>query len=93
MTYFILSNTMVELIGVGGFFLYVANYTMLTLRILTGDCLLYFALNVAAASMVLIGLSASFNLASALIQTFWVVMSLIGIAMRLRRRAVSAGML
>lgn len=93
MTYFTLSNTMIEMIGVGGFFLYVANYTMLTLRILTGDCLRYFVLNIAAASMVLIGLSASFNLASAMIQGFWVVMSLIGIAMRLRRRAVSAGMI
>ncbi|MGH1453470.1 MAG: CBU_0592 family membrane protein [Paracoccaceae bacterium] len=89
MSYFDFTPAMIQAIGVGGFFLYVANYTMLTLRILTGDCLRYFVLNITAASMVLIGLSVNFNLAAALIQSFWIVMSLIGIAMRLRRRILT----
>ncbi len=76
-----------ETIGVIGFCLYVLAYTLLTLRILTGACVMYFALNLFAATCVLIGLSASFNLASALIQLFWVVMSLVGITLHMLRRS------
>jgi hypothetical protein len=74
-----------ETIGVIGFFLYVLAYTLLTLRVLQGDSVKYFALNLLAAMCVLIGLMASFNLASALIQLFWVVMSLVGITLHLVR--------
>lgn len=74
-----------EAIGVAGFMLYVANYTMLTLRYIDGHSLRYFAINLLAATSVLIGLSVSFNLASAMIQGFWAVMSIIGIAMHFRR--------
>jgi phage shock protein PspC (stress-responsive transcriptional regulator) len=35
----------------------------------------------------LIGLTASFNLASALIQIFWVVMSVVGLTLRIRSPA------
>ena len=76
-----------ETIGVIGFCLYVLAYTLLTLRILAGNSVRYFALNLVAATCVLIGLTASFNLASALIQLFWVVMSLIGITLHLVRPA------
>jgi hypothetical protein len=85
MTLFMSSTDMAELVGVAGFFLYVANYGMLTLRFLSGHSVTYFALNLVAASFVLIGLTASFNLASALIQVFWVAMSLVGIALHMRR--------
>jgi hypothetical protein len=74
-----------EMIGVAGFFLYVTNYSLLTLRIWSSDELRYFVVNLTAASCVLIGLTHSFNLAAALIQIFFVSMSIIGIALRLRR--------
>jgi len=80
-----LSPHLVEYVGVLGFGLYVMNYTLLTTRVITGNSLLYFAVNLTAALCVLIGLTASFNLASALIQMFWVCMSLIGIALYLIR--------
>jgi hypothetical protein len=76
-----------EIIGVIGFCLYVMAYTLLTLRLLAGDSPKYFMLNLLAATCVLVGLSASFNLASALIQLFWVVMSLVGITLHLLRPA------
>lgn len=76
-----------ESIGVGGFCLYVLNYTLLTLHKFTSHDARYFALNLAAASMVLIGLMASFNLASAMIQLFWVVISTTAILLRLRQKA------
>ncbi|MCG6904026.1 MAG: hypothetical protein LJE68_15235, partial [Rhodobacter sp.] len=65
--------------------LYVLNYTLLTFHRLNSRDTCYFALNLAAASMVLVGLTASFNLASALIQSFWVVISLTAILLRLKR--------
>ncbi|MGH1457511.1 MAG: CBU_0592 family membrane protein [Paracoccaceae bacterium] len=86
MTYFPFDLTATELLGILGFCTYVSNYTMLTLRVISADCLPYFFINLCAAGLVLIGLSGSFNLASALIQGFWIVISLIGIAVRLRRR-------
>ena len=77
-----------EMIGVIGFCLYVMNYALLTFRRLNSNSRLYFAINIVAASCVLIGLAASFNLASALIQIFWVTMSIIGLVLRLRSPGV-----
>ena len=78
--------TIFEIAGVFGFALYVMNYAMLTFRRLTGDCITYYVINFSAASLVLLGLTASFNLAAALVQGFWIVMSLIAITLRLMRR-------
>lgn len=87
MTHLLQSLTLAELIGAFGFMLYVAAYSLLTLRFLSTACITYFVLNLSAASCVLIGLTASFNLASVLIQLFWVAISLVGIALRLAQPA------
>ena len=71
-----------ELIGVAGFGLYVMNYTLLTFHKLHSHDALYFAINLVAASCVLAGLLVSFNLASAMIQLFWVVISTAAIVVR-----------
>ncbi len=73
-----------EAIGVVGFALYVLNYGLLTFHRVTSHSKAYFVLNLIAATMVLIGLTYSFNLASALIQMFWIVISITAIVMRLR---------
>ena len=75
-----------EIAGVFGFCLYVFNYAMLTLRRFTSDDIIFFVINFSAASLVLIGLTVSFNLAAALIQGFWIIMSVIGISLRMSRR-------
>ncbi len=75
-----------EIVGVAGFGLYVMNYTLLTFHRLHSHDALYFAINLVAAACVLAGLLVSFNLASALIQLFWVIISTAAIAIRLRRR-------
>jgi len=85
-TFSLINPVTFEVIGVLGFALYVLNYMLLTLRVLCGDCIKFFVLNLLAASCVLIGLSVSFNLASALIQVFWITLSIIAIALRLYRR-------
>ena len=76
--------TLFDAIGVFGFGLYVVNYTMLTFHRVTSHCKRYFAINLIAASMVLIGMMFSFNLASALIQVFWIGISMTAIVMRTR---------
>jgi hypothetical protein len=75
----------VNVIGVIGFSLYVMNYCLLTFHQLTSHSKLYFVINLMAASMVLIGLTHSFNLAAALIQLFWIVISTTAIIVRLRQ--------
>lgn len=77
------SPVVIELIGISGFILYVLNYALLTFCVLDAKHAAYFAINLTAASFVLIGLTASFNLASAMIQIFWIVISLIAITIRL----------
>lgn len=72
-----------EIAGVFGFAAYVTNYTLLTLGILTSSSIFYFGLNICAATLVLVGLTVSFNLASALIQCFGITLSIIAIAIRL----------
>ena len=75
----------VNVIGVIGFSLYVMNFCLLTFHRLTSHSKLYFVINLMAASMVLIGLTHSFNLAAALIQLFWIVISTTAIIVRLRQ--------
>ena len=73
-------------LGILGFLTYVLNYTLLSLRILTSENLRYFALNILAAVLVLISLTEDFNLASALIQGFWILIGGLAILLRLRVR-------
>ncbi|MCF2872447.1 hypothetical protein L0664_15335 [Octadecabacter sp. G9-8] len=83
-TFQMIPPSLLEAIGVVGFGLYVLNYTMLTMHHLTSHSKTYFIINIVAASCVLIGLIHSFNLASALIQGFWIVISFTAIFVRLR---------
>jgi hypothetical protein len=85
MNFIIVNPDVFEMIGVAGFALYVINYSLLTLRFMDGHSLSYFVLNLLAAAFVLVGLTVSFNLASAMIQLFWVAMSSLGIVLRLAR--------
>lgn len=75
-----------DAIGIAGFAVYVLNYALLTLSKLKSEHIAYFVLNWLAATLVLIGLTHSFNLASALIQVFWIAISTIGIIIRVRRK-------
>ena len=83
--FFSIPPTVFEIIGVLGFALYVMNYGLLTFHRITSHSRIYFALNLTAAFFVLISLTHSFNLASALIQSFWIVMSISAILLRSRR--------
>ena len=68
-----------QVIGVAGAVTYVLAYALLQLGLLSGSDYRYTVLNLAAAGMVLVSLTASFNLSSAIIQIFWVGISIIGL--------------
>lgn len=77
---------LIRAIGVLGFMTYVLNYLLLCLNVVTSGQARYFALNILAATLVLISLTEEFNLASALIQCFWIVIGALAILLRLRAR-------
>ncbi len=72
-------------LGVAGFILYMASFAALQLEMIDGHGLIYPLSNVLAASLVLVSLTAEWNLASALIQVSWITIGTIGVAVRLRR--------
>jgi len=66
---------------------------MLTLQRVKSESIRYFAINLAAASMVLIGLMSAFNLAAAMIQVFFIGSSTVAIIIRLRARQLTRSQL
>ena len=74
------------MIGCFGFVIYLGSFGSVQLGWLDGNGMLYCALNVCAASLVLMSLSGAFNMASALIQVSWIAIGLYGLATRIIRK-------
>jgi hypothetical protein len=85
------NSVLVDIIGMTGTFLVVASYFLLQLKKLDAEGLAYNAMNLIGAIFLLISLCYKFNLASFVIELFWIAASLIGIFRYLhgRRRATS----
>ncbi len=82
-----------QAIGLGGAVLYSVSYLLAAYDRLPSQSPLYYVSKLVAATMVLISLSQNFNLASAVIQVFFISVSLIGIRRHLeapRRRSCGA---
>lgn len=79
-----------QLIGIFGFFVYLASFAAVQVGRLSGNGMTFSAANVVAAICVGISLTVDFNLASALIQGSWIVVGVTGIALRLRMQARAA---
>jgi predicted membrane protein len=73
-----------DVFGLMGFGLYVLSYCLLTTHRLDSRTSTYFTINLVAAGLVLVSLIGAFNLASLLIQVFWIVVSILAIAKRYR---------
>ena len=69
-----------SIFGVIGVGLYMTAYASLQSGLLQGRTYAYSLLNLSAASCVLMSLIEHFNLSAAIIQTFWITVSIIGIA-------------
>lgn len=70
--------------GLTGVLLYVTSFFCLSTGRMDSSGLVYFILVLVAASLVLLSLCADFNLSAALIQGFYISMSLGAIALRMR---------
>lgn len=77
---FPLTEPLLQGAGLAGVVLYLGSYALLQLGLLRGSGYAYATLNLCASSLVLLSLTVSFNLSSAIIQTSWIIISLLGIA-------------
>ncbi len=74
---------MFRAIGVFGFVVYVGVYALLSWRLIGGDSLVYFAGNTVAAALVLMSNIGGFNMASVLIQIFFIAIGMTAMILRL----------
>lgn len=75
-----LPDPLFQWLGHFGVAVYLGAYALLQAGILRGSGYLYTLANLTAAALVLAGLTVAFNLSSALIQVFWIGISLFGLA-------------
>lgn len=73
-----------QVAGVFGFCCYIAAFGSVQLGTLDGNGAVYSAMNILAASLVAVSLLAEFNLASALIQSSWIAIGVVGLVLRIR---------
>ncbi|WP_439154213.1 Crp/Fnr family transcriptional regulator [Yoonia sp.] len=75
-----LTEPLLQGAGLAGVVLYLGSYALLQIGLLRGSGYAYATLNLCASSLVLLSLTVAFNLSSAIIQTSWIIISLLGIA-------------
>jgi paired small multidrug resistance pump len=71
--------------GTVGVVLIVAAYLLLQLERVSGNDLIYLTMNAVGAALILLSLLYEFNLSAFLIELFWLGISLLGIARRMRK--------
>ena len=75
-----------DIVGTAGVLLIVSAFLLIQLKKLMSDHLSYSVLNGVGAALVLISLTVDFNLAAAIIEVFWLAISVLGIGLWTRRR-------
>ncbi len=68
-----------DVLGNIGVFLIILTYFLLQIRKLSSESLFYSALNALGASLIIVSLLFDFNLSAFIVESFWVIISLIGI--------------
>ena len=76
-----------DILGTIGVVIIVVAYFMLQLGRLRSEQLLYSALNAAGALFILVSLYYTYNFPSVVVEFFWLLISLFGLAKYLRRRS------
>ncbi len=74
-----MSEQLFHIAGYAGVACYITAYALLQANLIRGSGYSYTLLNLLAATLVLISLSVAFNMASAMIQSIWIVLSLYGL--------------
>ncbi len=75
-----------DVLGNIGVFLIILTYFLLQIRKLSSESLFYSALNALGASLIIVSLLFDFNLSAFIVESFWVMISLIGIGRFYLRR-------
>lgn len=77
-----------DVVGNAGVLCIVGCYLLLQLEKIDSRSLKFSLINLVGAGLILISLSVEFNLAAAMIEIFWVIISLIGVGRYWRNRLV-----
>ena len=88
MTAFFDSLTFVDAIGSFGALIVVAAYFATQMRMMNSDDLAFPMVNLIGSILIVFSLMQNFNLASMLIEGFWIIISVIGIIQYFRLRLV-----
>lgn len=83
-------DLMFDIIGMTGTFLVVGAFFMLQLEKASPDSLTYNLMNLSGAILLLISLCYNFNLASFVIELFWIAASLIGLFKYFKARKLAS---
>ena len=81
-----MTYTLYDVLGNIGVFLIILTYFLLQIRKLSSESLFYSALNALGASLIIVSLMFDFNLSAFIVESFWVIVSLIGISRFYLRR-------
>lgn len=87
---FVTENWMIDAVGLAGTFLVVLAYYLLQLERIHPKSLSYNTINLVGAALLLLSLCFNFNLASFVIEIFWIGASLIGLWKYWRRSETAA---
>ncbi|MCW8925177.1 MAG: hypothetical protein OQJ84_02890 [Xanthomonadales bacterium] len=79
-----------DLVGNLGVFLIVGSYFWMQLGRISGQSLVYSLVNAAGAAFILVSLYFNFNLSAAVIELFWLAISLMGAMLALRRTGTAS---
>jgi hypothetical protein len=74
-----------DLVGNLGVLLIIASYFWLQLGRISGQSIVYSAINACGAALVLTSLYFEFNFSAALVEFFWLAISLMGVVMNLKK--------
>lgn len=85
-----MENWIIDAVGLTGTFLVVLAYYLLQLERIHSNSLSYNTINLAGAALLLFSLCFHFNLASFVIEVFWIGASLIGLWKYWRRGGVAS---
>ncbi|WP_170565231.1 CBU_0592 family membrane protein [Ruegeria atlantica] len=86
MAAFLDSLTLADAVGSFGAMVVVAAYFATQMRMMNSDDLAFPILNLAGSALIVYSLLQNFNLASMLIECFWIVISIIGIIQFIKLR-------
>jgi len=75
-----------DLMGNLGVLLIVGSYFQLQINRISSSSPVYSLVNASGAALVLVSLSYDFNLSAALVESFWLLISLMGLFLRIRNK-------